>query len=119
MPSFRRMHIGALATPAGGVRTPLARAPAHSEHSPRVQDAGMHVVFWVCGALALVSLAASLPGGGWKIVVPLLVWCAVMLPISEALASAAERLVALAVTLAGAFAVRTWAVRRFAVDRSH
>jgi hypothetical protein len=79
----------------------------------------MHIVFWVCGALTLVFLAASLPGGGWKIVVPVLVWFAVMLPISEALATTAERLVALAVTFAGAFGVRAWAARRFPVARSH
>ena len=73
----------------------------------------MHIVFWVCGALSLISLATSLPGGGWKRVVPVLLWLGVTLPIAEALPSVTERVVGLVVTFAGAFAVRAWAARRF------
>jgi hypothetical protein len=73
----------------------------------------MSAVFWVCGGISLLFLAASLPNGGWRRVLPLLAWLAVMLSVAAALPTTAERVAALAVTFAGALWLRTWTARRF------
>jgi hypothetical protein len=74
----------------------------------------MDVLFWMGGAVSAVLLATNLSDGGWKRVVPLLLWFAVMLSISNALPTTAERVVALVVTFAGALWRRGWTARRAA-----
>jgi hypothetical protein len=77
----------------------------------------VHVVFLVCGIFSLLFLAASLPDGGWRRVLPMFAWFAVMLPVAGALPTTAARMVALVVTFAGALWLRNWTARRFPTAR--
>jgi hypothetical protein len=79
----------------------------------------MNVVMWIGGGLSLIFLAASLPNGGWRSVVPILLWLAVTLPIAGALPSTAARVIALVFAFTGATLLRKWTIKRFPVTSKH
>jgi hypothetical protein len=74
--------------------------------------AAMHTVFWICAGVSALFLLAEMRDGGWRRIVPVLVWLGATLPIAAALPTTAERVVALAVAFAGVFALRELVERR-------
>jgi hypothetical protein len=74
------------------------------------------VLRWIVGAIVVVGLLTNLRDGGWRIVLPVLVWIGAGLTLSGTL-DAAARAVGFALTLASAYLLGRWLDARYDARR--